>query len=904
MKPLLLTLALVAFNFSVAQTLRSRGPVPADLKQSVYQLYQTDKQRAEQYAGRRVRNRQQLLEASYHINKMLASGHIIYGDPVSTLAARIADTLLRDYPDLRAELRFYTVTAPQANAFTTPQGIIFINAGLVAQVENEAQLAFVIAHEIIHYYRAHGLETLLRKRERREGRDLDDEAEQTARLLRYHARSREMESEADSLGIALFYLPSPYWKEVSESVFDILQYGELPFDDIPFDTTLFNTPYYALRGCWLDSVAPITISDDDDDTYSSHPNILTRRRHTAQALSGHTGGQKFLVTTPEQFYSLRHTVRLECIRYDLLHGHFARALYNSWLLLRTNPDDETLNLYFARALYSAAVARCNDNADIMADNYLKTQGESQQVCYALKTAGVEQLTLAALHNAWSAHLRFPANDRFPAMAHHLMQLLRHPLGKSSPDFLSTPPDAAALSTPQPDTAARKGLTKYERIRLKRQNQSRQTPTAYALTDLLMADTSLLAALHLHLDGPLPEEPKALQPDTHAMLLFNPNYWVMDHGDNLVTSRSITHEEDLCRRIATTVARLGGHTVDFSDQGMHAMLSDTQYNDFLTVCEWMNEFWLTKGRYPHLRLTQPAMDSLLDRYGATTLTMTAVLNNEGQSGSLSPSYALLVPLAPMVIAAALTGLERTTMVSLVADARRGTMLTRQAYTYKMADHPALIDAMLHDTYSRVLRPARRDPVGFMGHRFALAAGVNMGLSGKQPFKQGHYVAFTPWASAEFALKRSLSIAATARYQAAYPDVTVAYLVPRQVGNSISIFDSIDVSSRNMLTLGLEVRIYKNSHFAPLGYYFDIGAHAVHFSLPGGGDGGNTYGIHFGIGRNYIFHRHLLLNYQIDYAYTYGLSKTFGFETDTRQFLHYPDAVLSNILTLKLGIGIVP
>ena len=911
-KTLLLFAALAAVQLVCAQALRSRGPVPADLKMSVQQLYDTDVQRAEQYAGRRVRDRQQLLEASYRINKMLAGGHIVYGDSISLLAARIADTLLKDYPQLRSELRFYTVTSPVVNAFTTPQGMIFINAGLVAQLENEAQLAFIIAHEIIHYYRAPGMETLVGDKKKKADKkkkgdkdpDLDDEAEQAGDFMRLHARSREMENEADSLGIALFYLGSPYWKEVTESVFDILQYSELPFDDIPFDTTHFNTPYYKLTGCWLDTVADITARDNYDDRQSTHPNILSRRHRTAQALAGHSGGEKYLMSSPDEFNRLRHAARMECIRQDLLHGHFARACYNSWLLLRLAPDDPILNRYHAHALYCTAVAKCNDREDILADDYHKIEGESQQVSYALHTMSAEQATLAALHCAWQAHLRFPSDGHYTAMSHHLMELLRTTLNKATPDFLSTPPvadDNAATA----DTTAYKNLTKYERIKQKRQSQTRRNPTAYALTDLLMADTALATHLRHHLDGTATPAPAKSDSARQAMLLFNPNYWVVDKHDNLITTKSNTREDDIAKRIVQTVHHLGGNTVDFSDQGMHTMVSDTQYNDFLTVCEWMNEFWLTKGRFSLCRITQSVMDSLLDRYGARTLTMTAVLNNEGQRGAISPFYALLVPFAPLVLSTSLTGLEHTTMVSLVADAREGRMLTRQAYSYNVADHPSLVDAMLYDTYRRALKPSKREPVGFMGHRFAFAAGANLSLSGYQPLKLNHIFAVTPWASAEFALSRSLSLAFSARYHKSYTDVTQTYHVSRysEYGYYTG-FDSIAVSSRNLFTLGLELRHYKNSDFAPLGYYFDYGVHMTRFSLPDGKHMNNTYGIHLGIGRNYIFYKHLLLNYQIDYGFTYGLLKVVGFESDVRPYLYYADAILSNILTIKVGIGLVP
>ena len=134
MKKFLLIFLILAFQFPIlnpftaaAQPLRSQGPLPDDLRLSIKQLYDSDIWRAEQYVGKRVRNKQEILNASYHINRLLAGGHIVYGDPLSTLASRIADTLLKDYPILRSELRFYTVTTPDVNAFTTPQGMIFIN---------------------------------------------------------------------------------------------------------------------------------------------------------------------------------------------------------------------------------------------------------------------------------------------------------------------------------------------------------------------------------------------------------------------------------------------------------------------------------------------------------------------------------------------------------------------------------------------------------------------------------------------------------------------------------------------------------------------------------------------------------------------------------------------------------
>ena len=179
--------------------IKSEGPIPADLRKGLGELYSEDKQRVRDYNDGKLANRDRVLEASYHINRLMSNGRILYGDPITRMVERIADTLLKDYPELRGELRFYTVKSSAVNAFATGQGMIFVTTGLVAQVENESQLAYVISHEIVHYYRKHNMEVLTRRI-----KTSDDEAEQMANFLMYHNRSREMENEADSLGLRRF----------------------------------------------------------------------------------------------------------------------------------------------------------------------------------------------------------------------------------------------------------------------------------------------------------------------------------------------------------------------------------------------------------------------------------------------------------------------------------------------------------------------------------------------------------------------------------------------------------------------------------------------------------------------------------------------------------------------------
>jgi len=56
--------------------------------------------------------------------------------------------------------QFTVVDDPQVNAFATPGGYIFVTGGLVGRMRTEAELAGVLAHEIVHVLRKHHLKAI------------------------------------------------------------------------------------------------------------------------------------------------------------------------------------------------------------------------------------------------------------------------------------------------------------------------------------------------------------------------------------------------------------------------------------------------------------------------------------------------------------------------------------------------------------------------------------------------------------------------------------------------------------------------------------------------------------------------------------------------------------------------
>ncbi len=65
-------------------------------------------------------------------------------------SASLGERILSHSDKVPFEFKFSIIRSSAINAFATPGGYVYINQGLINLVENEAQLAGVLAHEIAH----------------------------------------------------------------------------------------------------------------------------------------------------------------------------------------------------------------------------------------------------------------------------------------------------------------------------------------------------------------------------------------------------------------------------------------------------------------------------------------------------------------------------------------------------------------------------------------------------------------------------------------------------------------------------------------------------------------------------------------------------------------------------------
>jgi beta-barrel assembly-enhancing protease len=91
--------------------------------------------------------------ASAKMEESLRKSGQVYED--QRLRRYLQSILDRLYPDFKGHMRVHILKAPVLNAFAMPNGSIYVNLGLIAVLENEAQLATVLAHEGIHLVNKH-----------------------------------------------------------------------------------------------------------------------------------------------------------------------------------------------------------------------------------------------------------------------------------------------------------------------------------------------------------------------------------------------------------------------------------------------------------------------------------------------------------------------------------------------------------------------------------------------------------------------------------------------------------------------------------------------------------------------------------------------------------------------------
>jgi len=244
-------------------------------------------------------------------------------------------------------IRVIVFRDPTLNAFAMPNGRVYLHTGLLARVENEAQLAAVMAHELTHVTDRHALTVQREARSRR--RPFTDgpgaPASRTtpevfaglglqwALLAAVNGYGRDLEREADTRGVERM-LQAGYDPREAPKVFE-------RFELDPDDSSGPEPFFFGNRAQLEERVATTR--------------ELLRVRYAGLDAS------RLVRNTAEFPLRMRGVVR-ENAALDIRAGRFARARRQLDRVLVLAPEDPVVHLYYGD-LHRLEAQRANDGRD-------------------------------------------------------------------------------------------------------------------------------------------------------------------------------------------------------------------------------------------------------------------------------------------------------------------------------------------------------------------------------------------------------------------------------------------------------------------------------------------------------------------------------------------------------------
>lgn len=403
-------------DFSNYSPLISKGNLNDDIRKSENELMDVfvEKENAE------FRN------SALHFNdELYRSGKILIDDTVSNYLNVVFNKM---YPENKVSkrIKLYAFKSSTINAMCAPNGIIFINLGLLARLKNEVELAFVIAHETAHYFEKHSLKNYKEVISINKFHSIFRKTSIDEQIDRYNKYSQDFEFAADSIAFKKI-VSLNYPTQSVLTVLRMLHYDFLPYEEFDFSNEFFNRDFLTVPSCYfLNEVSQLSSIEDYYDGNYTHPNIKRRidKIESYSYTSFSEGTTLNVLTSDQTFNYVREIARFETIRLDIQRRNYINALFNSAFLLNKYPNNQYLEKNIGKALFGLTQYKLEDKLSQVSKGYTQTEGQIQQLYYLVKYLTKSQLITLSLKYNYHLLKKYPDNKMLEYMVEQLMKNLK------------------------------------------------------------------------------------------------------------------------------------------------------------------------------------------------------------------------------------------------------------------------------------------------------------------------------------------------------------------------------------------------------------------------------------------------------------------------------------------------
>ncbi len=720
-----------AQDFNNYQTLSAKGKIPKDYITSSTVKYKNEIGKIEKIAKSRKERKTRTafaLESNFTLDDMLQSGLVIFNDEVTNYLNQVIAPLTAVD---NMKVHVYTLRTTAVNAFATPRGDIFVTLGLLSQLENEAQLAFILAHELTHVKKEHSIELYLTAAgvgKSSKNNEIMRKASFDTKMLAKCRYSKELETEADHDGIERF-LKTKYSTKTLMQVYDVLKYAYLPFDDVPLDLSIFESTDYKLpSNVILAKTKEISTEDKEldeaEEERSTHPSIPARREHLAEVLKTVTDtlNKTNYLVSEEAFKKVRQIARYELPMLYVQNKQIARSIYTTFLLLKQNPQSQYLQKCMAKTLYQHAKLKNQDEYGYES-HYKNVEGHSQAAHYLAEKLKAKDLTLLATRYVWLLHQKFPKDPEVTAISKDLfVEIGKYfkTLSSFKTPNLEVKTAPVAPIVPKDSTE----LSKYDKIKASKDSISNTNEYAFAE---FIKDTAFTAAFAKGHDAYKEREKrfkyyessegkkdyaqyvsdtksKGLKLGIPKVVIVNPFYLKLDVRNGteiqyIATEEGQEHQRNLIEAMAKAT-NLNTTILDVTH------LKESQIDVFNDI-RFLNEYFSEQNKFSGLSLTpssqQNRIDSIAKKYGTDYFlwTGTVSMREPRQPNGWSIFYsAFFFPTLPFTLLKRLESGHQMFHYAVLYDVRTGRNQVIKSDFFDNKASDGVMKSQLYDTFLQI------------------------------------------------------------------------------------------------------------------------------------------------------------------------------------------------------------
>lgn len=654
-----------------------------------------------------------LTASNYQIEKIIRGGNTLINDEVTNYLNQITDVILQNKPTLRKELTVYTLKSSVVNAYSFDKGYTFIDIALIAQAESEAQLAYIICHEISHYTSQHHINSYVKNAKIDRTYDGSTNEDKLIEKCQY---SKENESEADLEGYKLFE-QTKYSLKQAEKAFDVLQYSHLPFELVEFKKEWLETPGFIIPQRYLlKETSPIKDNSNEDDTKRTHPNTKKRKQAIIDLTANRSNDNRVnAIVGQDKFEYIRDLARMELCRLYLKNRDYPNALYAAYILSEKYPQNEYLAEIISKCLYGITligngVTRYTNSSHLEngIPEYTEIESYPQQMYHLINKMPSNEWTILSLNYIYRAHKKFPSNKNVQAYSDSLLKLMEH-INWGLSDFARVEKKAEGVAEVKKDSLSAKpeGGSKTDMIaNLQKERSIKTDDTVYyknVFVDLFMTDKEFSSKFPLSgLSGDSPtsgfssyslssrttassstkRHNKKSEIKVEKVLLLEPFYIKVDETqrEEIQYVSSDEKQEQYTKTIDKCASLLNFQVITI-DPGVVTAGDVEKINDYSIINDWFDERFDSDDE-KNLILNTDDIDKVIAKYGTRYVLKTGVAMVKRESGK-----------------------KRTYFYGFLFDLKTNELIYRKYENFRSKDKQDLVNAKTYQMLYELKHPIK-------------------------------------------------------------------------------------------------------------------------------------------------------------------------------------------------------